>query len=125
MGLLALVGATEASERLRLSAVGRFPPTDENPTNRAASELSTLARCGDIGLRSRSVKMCNQLQEQGFATGAIIIAFVLDARFGLDQGFETYNDQFEEEPVTVRARGNVAPGPRAALSAAPSPGPLC
>jgi arylsulfatase A-like enzyme/lipopolysaccharide biosynthesis regulator YciM len=34
------------------------------------------------------------LKPQGFITAAIISAFVLDARFGLNQGFDSYNDRF-------------------------------
>ena len=34
------------------------------------------------------------LQQNGFTTGAIISSFVLDAQFGLNQGFDTYNDHF-------------------------------
>ena len=38
------------------------------------------------------------LQRSGFATVGIISAFVLDSRFGLDQGFDSYNDSFVGEP---------------------------
>ncbi|MHC4158430.1 MAG: sulfatase-like hydrolase/transferase [Planctomycetota bacterium] len=41
------------------------------------------------------------LKLNGFSTGAIISAFVLDSRFGLDQGFDSYNDSFVEEPNSV------------------------
>ncbi|GAF97671.1 unnamed protein product, partial [marine sediment metagenome] len=34
------------------------------------------------------------LREEGYTTGAIISSFVLDAQFGTDQGFDTYNDHF-------------------------------
>jgi len=37
------------------------------------------------------------LAQAGFTTGAIVSAFVMDSQFGLDQGFESYNDKFEEE----------------------------
>ena len=37
------------------------------------------------------------LQKNGFVTGGIISTFVLDSKFGLDQGFDTYHDEFEEE----------------------------
>ena len=37
------------------------------------------------------------LQKNGFVTGGIISTFVLDSKFGLDQGFDTYQDEFEEE----------------------------
>lgn len=39
------------------------------------------------------------LKGSGFATGAVISAFVLNSFFGIDQGFDTYNDKFEEEHV--------------------------
>lgn len=39
-----------------------------------------------------AVTMAEVLREDGFATGAVISAFVLDSRFGLDQGFDNYDD---------------------------------
>ncbi|MCH2102623.1 MAG: sulfatase-like hydrolase/transferase [Planctomycetes bacterium] len=36
--------------------------------------------------------IAGMLQEQGFATGAVTSAFVLDSRFGLDSGFDSYDD---------------------------------
>ncbi len=39
---------------------------------------------------TRSVKAA------GYTTGAVISAFVLDARFGLDSGFDTYDDDFSD-----------------------------
>jgi arylsulfatase A-like enzyme/Flp pilus assembly protein TadD len=41
------------------------------------------------------------LRSKGFTTAAIVGAFVLDSQFGLDQGFDTYNDQFEESRDNV------------------------
>jgi arylsulfatase A-like enzyme/Tfp pilus assembly protein PilF len=38
------------------------------------------------------------LQQQGLATGAVISAFVLDSRYGLDQGFTVYEDNFAGNP---------------------------
>jgi len=34
------------------------------------------------------------LKQQGYATGAFVSAFPLDSRFGLDQGFDLYDDRF-------------------------------
>jgi arylsulfatase A-like enzyme len=34
------------------------------------------------------------LEDAGFATGAFVGAFVLDSSFGLDRGFQTYDDEF-------------------------------
>jgi len=38
--------------------------------------------------------LASLLQEQGYRTGAFISAFPLDSRFGLDHGFEIYEDSF-------------------------------
>ncbi len=35
------------------------------------------------------------LKAQGYRTGAFVGAFVLDSKFGLDQGFDTYYDDFD------------------------------
>jgi arylsulfatase A-like enzyme/predicted Zn-dependent protease len=43
-----------------------------------------------------NVTLPELLREQGMVTGAIISSFVLDARFGLNQGFDSYDDQFDE-----------------------------
>jgi arylsulfatase A-like enzyme len=42
------------------------------------------------------------LSGQGYQTAAVVSSFVLDRRFGLDQGFETYQDDFEAEESTVK-----------------------
>ena len=41
------------------------------------------------------------LRPAGFCTAAVISAFVLDSQFGLDQGFDSYNDHFEKERKAV------------------------
>ena len=50
----------------------------------------------DYRLSESNTTLAEILKERGFTTGAIISAFVLDAQFGLNQGFETYNDRFEK-----------------------------
>ena len=42
-----------------------------------------------------NITLAEILKENGFVTGAIIGAFALDAQFGLDQGFDTYNDALD------------------------------
>lgn len=37
--------------------------------------------------------LATQLREHGYATGAFVSAFVLDRRFGLDEGFDVYDDR--------------------------------
>ena len=40
-----------------------------------------------------NITLAEILQDNGFATGAVIGSFVLDSHFGLDQGFESYHDR--------------------------------
>ena len=37
------------------------------------------------------------LKAEGYATGAIVGAFPVDSQFNLDQGFDTYNDAYQED----------------------------
>ena len=41
--------------------------------------------------------LAESLKSAGYSTGAIVSAFVLDSRFGLDQGFDSYQDDFSGE----------------------------
>lgn len=43
-----------------------------------------------------SVTLAEILRENGFTTAAIIGSYMLNSRFGLSQGFDTYNERFEE-----------------------------
>lgn len=40
--------------------------------------------------------LAQQLQEEGYRTGAFVAAFVLDSRFGLDRGFDVYDDDLTQ-----------------------------
>jgi len=44
-------------------------------------------------LAAEHVTLAESMQEQGYETAAFLSAFVLDARFGLDQGFDVYDDR--------------------------------
>jgi arylsulfatase A-like enzyme/Flp pilus assembly protein TadD len=55
----------------------------ENAKNRVPASLLTLAE---------------HLKAQGYAAGAFVGAFPLDSRFGLDQGFDVYDDTFPTRP---------------------------
>ena len=50
---------------------------------------------GSFVLTEEHVTLAEVLTEQGYATGATASAYPVDAAFGLSQGFETYNDDFE------------------------------
>ena len=41
--------------------------------------------------------LATMLQQAGYRTGAFVGAFVLDARFGLDRGFDLYDDRYGEK----------------------------
>ena len=49
----------------------------------------------DYRLRDSNITLAEILKQKGFVTGAIISAFVLDSQFGIDQGFDSFNDHFE------------------------------
>ena len=60
--------------------------------------------------------LATQLKEGGYRTGAFVSAFVLDARFGLNRGFDVYDDYYGEkrsllsfEQLERRADAVVAP----------------
>ena len=46
----------------------------------------------------------------GFATGAFVAAFPLDARFGLDRGFEVYDDDYPRDTGRVAVGANQRAG---------------
>lgn len=50
---------------------------------------------GNAALSQAHTTLAEALAARGYATGAFIAAFVLDGRWGLDQGFETYDDRFD------------------------------
>jgi len=50
-------------------------------------------------LDDANVTLAEILQDQGYETGAFVGAFPLHSRFGLDQGFDTYDEQFSKKNV--------------------------
>lgn len=50
------------------------------------------------------------LSDQGYRTGAFLGAFVLDRRFGLSRGFQTYDDEIERSPGATVALEAERPG---------------
>lgn len=53
---------------------------------------------GDAGLADVHTTLAEHLGSRGYRTGAFIGAFVLDGRWGLEQGFDHYDDEFDLEP---------------------------
>lgn len=67
-----------------------------------ASILTGLNPCrhgvhnnGNYALQPEFTTLTEIFKEQGFVTAAFVASFSVDSRFGLDQGFETYDDLFE------------------------------
>lgn len=47
---------------------------------------------GSFALDAAQTTLAERAREAGYDTGAVVSAFVLDSRFGLDQGFRVYDD---------------------------------
>ncbi len=67
-----------------------------------ASILTGLNPCrhgvhnnGNYSLPPEFITLAELLKERGFGTAAFVASFSVDSRFGLAQGFETYDDFFE------------------------------
>ncbi len=52
---------------------------------------------GRYVVRKELETLAELLSDRGYATGAFVSAFVLDSRYGLDQGFDTYDDNLTAE----------------------------
>ena len=50
---------------------------------------------GNTALSSENLTLAEAFSENGYQTGAFVGAFVLDGRWGLNQGFSHYDDQFD------------------------------
>jgi arylsulfatase A-like enzyme/tetratricopeptide (TPR) repeat protein len=52
---------------------------------------------GNTALSQEQKTLAEALSEKGYQTGAFLGAFVLDGRWGLNQGFQVYDDRFDLE----------------------------
>ena len=57
-------------------------------------------------LADSNVTLAEILKDNGFVTGAIIGSVILDSKYGLDQGFDSYDDNFQNErsPIGIVER---------------------
>ena len=68
---------------------------------------------GTFRLDDNALTLAETLRQHGYQTGAAVAAFVLDHRFGLDQGFDAYSDdlpansEFERFMVPYRHAADV------------------
>ena len=74
---------------------GQFPPRHGVRDN------------GGFFLGPGQVTLAEVLSAQGFKTGATVGAFVLDSKWGLDQGFATYQDDFDLTNVRAMSLASV------------------
>lgn len=63
---------------------------------------------GGYVLDPKHTTLATTLKQAGWSTGAFIGAFVLDAKFGLDQGFDTYHDKFDVSKYRSVSLGDIA-----------------
>jgi arylsulfatase A-like enzyme/Tfp pilus assembly protein PilF len=71
---------------------GTYPPVHGVRGN-DGYRLAPLSPDGQAG----NVTLAKILRDAGYQTAAFVAGFPLDARFGLNQGFQTYDGQFGEE----------------------------
>ena len=63
---------------------------------------------GGYVLDPKHATLASVLKDTGRATGAFVGAFVLDSKWGLNKGFDTYHDKFDVSKYKSTALGNVA-----------------
>lgn len=74
---------------------GKFPPEHGVRDN------------GGFYLAPEQTTLAEMLQARGFRTGGFVGAYVLDAKWGIAQGFETYFDDFDPSRTRARSIGNI------------------
>ncbi|HXY40168.1 MAG TPA: sulfatase-like hydrolase/transferase [Vicinamibacteria bacterium] len=62
---------------------------------------------GGFYVEAKTTTLASRLQHAGFATGAFVGAWVLESRWGLDQGFDVYSDRFDLSKYKVVNLGTV------------------
>jgi arylsulfatase A-like enzyme len=61
---------------------------------------------GRYSLADEHVTLAEVLKRHGFNTAAFVSALVMDSKFGLDQGFDTYDDVIDESITIGERRGD-------------------
>src|SRR5439155_8027640 len=90
-----------ASEGLRLThAYSSAPltlPSHASILTGASPPVHGLRANGLFRLGPSLPTLATLLKSAGYRTGAFVGAFVLDARFGLNRGFDVYDDRYGEK----------------------------
>lgn len=54
---------------------------------------------GSYYLGKEATTLAERLKERGYKTSAFVASFNVDSRFGVDQGFDTFDDKFSEDEM--------------------------
>ena len=71
---------------------------------------------GNFYLAERFETLATRLKSRGYRTGAFVSSFILDRRYGLDRGFDVYDDRMEGEYAQVVTLQAERRGDRTALA---------
>jgi arylsulfatase A-like enzyme/predicted Zn-dependent protease len=71
---------------------------------------------GNFYLADRFETLATRLKARGYRTAAFVSSFILDRRYGLDRGFDAYDDRMEGEYAQVVALQAERRGDRTALA---------
>ena len=71
---------------------------------------------GNFYLAERFPTLATVLHTRGYRTGAFVSSFILDRRYGLARGFDTYDDRMEEAPALGSGLEAERRGDRTALA---------
>jgi choline-sulfatase len=98
-----------AAEGLRLtraySAAPLTLPSHASILTAVSPPVHGLRANGLFRLGPNLPTLATLLKTAGYRTGAFVGAFVLDARFGLNRGFDVYDDRYGEKPSDDPAEG--------------------
>lgn len=61
---------------------------------------------GKFGLDQRFTTLAEVLGDRGYATAAFVATYVLDSRYGLDQGFDHYDDNVNPARIAMGGRSS-------------------
>jgi arylsulfatase A-like enzyme/Tfp pilus assembly protein PilF len=92
------IDALAASGTLFLDGTAHVPLTLPSHTSIHTGHFPSFHGIHDNGgfyVSKSQTTLAELFKQKGFATGAFVGAYVLDSIWGLDQGFDTYSDNFE------------------------------
>lgn len=101
-----LAGAGVRCERAYTSAPLTLPAHVTLLTGREP-QAHQVRNNGTYALRPEETTLAEVCRRAGYATAAMIAAFVLEKKFGLDQGFDLYDDGLDKPPGETTFRSEI------------------